>query len=232
MRQVACKASIIFLAILLTPLPVLAIPAITCHCFKDRSYEPARPAAADPYLLATTQNTFFAIVFNVDKKAIVIKKQQGISSDDLWIAYWLASKTGVSAEKLLQTKHNGGSWKDVVESQHLPVKDFGILFTRALNADFSADLLAETVLNDIFLNYHLLSEVELKALRQAGGSNQELILATLIAASTKQSARQIYLSVKNGSKTWGALLASAKINSKNLQQELSDILKLRPIQEY
>lgn len=212
----------------MSPLPVLAIPAITCHCFKDRFYEPARPAAADPYLLATTQNTFFAIVFKVDKKTVVIKKQQGISSDDLWIAYWIASKTGASAEKLLQIKHNGGTWKDVVESQRLPGKEFGIPFTRALLAVFSPTLLAETVVDDTFMSYKLHSDVELLAIRQAGASNQELILATLIAASTKQPARQIYLNVKNGSKTWGALLESAKINTKNLQQELSDILKLRP----
>jgi hypothetical protein len=229
MRPVSLKFSIFFLAILLvSPLPALAIPAITCHCFKDRSFDPARPAAADPYLLATTQNTFFAIVFNVDKKTIVIKKQQGMSADDLWIAYWIAARTGASAEKLLQLKHKGGTWKDVVESQRLSAKNFGTPFTRALNATFSADLLAETVVNDTFLRYHLINEVELKALREAGASNQELILAALIAASTKQSARLIYLNVKNGSKTWGALLESANINTKNLQQEISNIMKLRP----
>lgn len=31
-------------------MPALAIPAITCHCFTDRSYEFARLAADDPYL--------------------------------------------------------------------------------------------------------------------------------------------------------------------------------------
>ena len=53
---------------LMLPLPALAIPAITCHCFTDRSFNPAKPALADPYFLATTQNSFFAAIFNVDKK--------------------------------------------------------------------------------------------------------------------------------------------------------------------
>jgi len=74
------RLNLIILLILL-PMPALAIPAISCHCFTDRSYQPSRPAAADPYFLATTQNSFFAVVFNVEKKNIVIKKQQGCFCD-------------------------------------------------------------------------------------------------------------------------------------------------------
>lgn len=87
---------ILFCFILMYTLPIsaYAIPAITCHCFTDRSYDAAHPAAADAYFLATTQNAFFALVFNTDKKSVVMKKQQGTSPDDLWIAYWVASKTG------------------------------------------------------------------------------------------------------------------------------------------
>ncbi len=229
MRSVRLKNSIILLTMfLMFPLPALAIPAITCHCFKDRSYEPARPAAADPYFLATVQNTFFAVVFNVDKKAIVMKKQQGTSPDDLWIAYWIASKTGTSAEKLLQIKHTSAAWKDVVGSQQIPTRDLGAVFTRQLNSASSSTLLAETVVNDIFLHYQLLGDLELTAVRHAGASNQELIISTVIATKARQPVRQVYLDVKKGAKTWGAFLAAAKIDTKNLQQELSNVLKLQP----
>ncbi|MEI7818227.1 MAG: hypothetical protein WCI45_13655, partial [Desulfuromonadales bacterium] len=71
-----------------------AAPAITCHCFTERKYDFSRPAVADPYFLATTQNSFFATYFAVDKKVIVMKKQTGSSADDLWIGYWIASKSG------------------------------------------------------------------------------------------------------------------------------------------
>jgi len=73
---------LIIFMLLLHPMPVRAIPAISCHCFTDRSYDAARPAAADPYFLASIQNSFIAIVFNTDKNNIVIKKQQGTSSMD------------------------------------------------------------------------------------------------------------------------------------------------------
>jgi hypothetical protein len=114
MRHTACN--ILQLSLLLLPMPALSMPAITCHCFTDRTYDAARPAASDPYLLATTQNSFFAIVFNTDKKSDVLKKQQGTSSDDLWIGYWATSNAGMSPETLLQAKQKHGTWKDALSA--------------------------------------------------------------------------------------------------------------------
>jgi hypothetical protein len=71
----------------------------------------------------------------------------------------------------------------------------------------------------------LLGDADLAGLRQAGISNQELIMATVIAARTGRPARQIYLQVRNGSGTWGSLLQGAQIDTKEMQQEISRILK-------
>jgi len=223
MRHTACKLS---LSLLLLPMPALAAPAITCHCFTDRSYDAARPAAADPYLLATTQNSFFAIVFDTDKKSIVIKKQQGTSSDDLWIAHWVASKASMLPEDLLQARQKQGTWKHVLAALPTTRKALGTRFSSALNAALPPARLAEAVVDELFLSRNLLPESELAAVRKAGASNQELILATVITARTGQTARQVYREVKSGSKTWGALLTWANIDTKNMQREVSGILKL------
>lgn len=228
MRHVICnKFQLILIILLMLPMPALAITAINCHCFSDRSYNPATPAAADPYFLATTQNSFFATVFNTDKKTVVMKKQLGTSPDDLWIAYWIASKTGISPDSLLQSKLESDSWKNVVVARGLSAKNLGALFSNALNANRPTVRLSEAVVEDLFLNGQLLREGDLLSLRKAGATNQELIIATVIATKTGQSAMQHFLEVKAGTKSWGSLLSRTTIDTKNMQQEISTILNLR-----
>ena len=227
MRQLACNSIPLcfFIILLIVPLRALALPTINCHCFTDRSYDTARPAAADPYFLAMTQNSFFTVVFNVDKKTIVFKKQQGTSPDDLWIAYWIASKLGVSPDFLLQSKSNS-EWKDVAAQLKFSTKALGSQFSRLLSTKAPSAALAETVVDSLFVRYKFMSDVDLAALRQAGASNQELIIAAVIAAKTRQPAKQAYLDVKKDGKTWGYLLREAKVDTKNMQHEISRILKL------
>jgi hypothetical protein len=211
------------------PLPALAIPAITCHCFTDRSFDAAKPAAADPYFLATTQNSFFADVFNLDKKTIVMKKQQGAASDDLWIAYWVAAKSGTSAEALLQAKQGKESWQQVITPLRISPKALGSRFSASLKAQASSALMADAIVDELFLHYKLLGDKELAGMRQMGATNQELIIATLIAMKLRQPARQVYQEVKSGSSTWGRSLQRARIEPRNMQQEIAATLKVRPL---
>jgi hypothetical protein len=210
---------------LLLPLPALAIPAITCHCFTDRVYEQARPAAADPYFLATTQNSLFALFFNVDKKTIVMKKQAGTDSDDLWIAYGVAAKSSVSPEMLLQSRQKYGTWQETLAAHRIAAQNLGAHLSTALNARVSTSRLAEAVVDDLFITHRLLGATELAEMRRADAANQELIIATVIAAKNRQPAKKVYLEVKSGAKTWGYLLQAAHIDTRNMEREISGILK-------
>ena len=160
----------------------------------------------------------------------MIKKQQGTSPDDLWIAYWVASKSGTLPETLLKTKLENESWSEVLAPLRLTSKALGSRFYNAMDAKLSAASLAEIVVDELLLRYKLLGEVELAAMRQLGVSSQELILATVIAKKKDRPARQIYLEVKNGAKTWGSLLKWANIDTKNMQREISSFLKTHPTQ--
>lgn len=206
------------------PSSVQAIPAITCHCFTERNYQPERPVAADKYFLATAQNSFFAAVFGVDKKTIVFKKQQGASSDDLWVAYWIASRTGMDADRLLQARGNYGSWSGALDSLKVAGQNLGTSFIRTLEAKSDSSRLAEMVVDGFIVRHSLSSAADLAALRQVGADNQELILSTYIASRSKQPARSVYQSVKKGSVSWGELLNRVGVNANNLHKEITAVL--------
>jgi hypothetical protein len=42
-----------------------------CHCFRDRTFEPDRPAAADPYILATARSSLLSAAYGPPKRELV-----------------------------------------------------------------------------------------------------------------------------------------------------------------
>jgi hypothetical protein len=155
-----------------------------------------------------------------------MKKQQGTSSEDLWVAYWVALKAGMPPEKLLQGKSGKENWQEVIAPLRLSGKALGAGFIKALNSKSTSVHLANAVVDELFRGYQLVGDRELVALRQSGVSNQELIIATVLSVKSRKPVRQIYQDVKNGSQTWGALLHYWGIDARNMQQEVSAVLKL------
>lgn len=224
MRFFTCRNLALGLLLLcVSPAGAWAIPAITCHCFTDRSYDPGRPTGADPYFLATTQNSFFAAAFGVEKKSIVVKKQKGAAADDLWIAYWLAGKSGGDPDKLLQARHDKGSWRQVATSLAIPDK----LLEAGGTVEVTDEELAVAVVDELLLRFHLHSKEELAGLRQAGATSQETILAALISAKSRQPATRLYHQIRGGGTSWGELLQRAKIDPAKIQEEMTLLVQGR-----
>lgn len=211
--------------VLFLPLSTPAAPAITCHCFTDRSYDPSRPTLADPYFLATTQNSFFAALFIADKKMIVMKKQAGSSAEDLWIAYWVASRSGSTGESLLAARGKKGSWKEVITPLGLSAQSLGERFAAEVAGGASSARLAQEIVDEVLVRHRLLGAQELATLRKEWASNQEVIITTLIAVRTRRPPIEIYRDVKKGSKSWGMLLSEANIQPAGIQSEFASLLK-------
>ncbi|MBE0504230.1 MAG: hypothetical protein IBX46_08895 [Desulfuromonadales bacterium] len=225
MRLTTCRhLYLVLLLLALFPATSRAIPAITCHCFTERAYDPARPSGADPYLLATTQNSFLAAAFTVEKKTIVLKKQAGADADDLWIAYWLAAKTGRNVEKLLQERKGKGTWRQVVASLAIVDNTPGARVAAAFKKNAPDEELARAVVDELLLRFRFHGETELSQLQQAGASHQEKILAGLIAAKSRQPATRIYRQVKEGKASWGELLQRAQIPASEIQAVITALV--------
>lgn len=227
-----CVRFFILAALLLIPvrgfaaMPQMGVSGITCHCFTDRSYDPEHPTLADPYFLANAQNSFFAAAFKVEKREIVVKKQKGVSSDDLWASHWFAAKSGRDAETLLKERPAKGSWRQVAAGLSVAPATLGPKVADALKRKATDQQIAQAVLDQLLVRTRFHPEGDLGALRKAGAGNQEVVLSALLASKLRQPALQLYTEVKKGSASWGSLLQRAKIEPGEIQSEVTAMVRL------
>ena len=102
--------------------------------------------------------------------------------------------------------------------------------TRSLTepaAGASSESLAREVVDSLLVDHQLISDAELAAMRKDWASNQEVIIASIIALKAHKPARQIHLEVKTRKKTWGVLLLAANFDTNAMQEEISDLLRTR-----
>lgn len=183
----------------------------------------ARPGAADDYFLTTTQNTFFAIAFNVTKKDIVKKKQHGANSGDLWVAYWLAGKSGITADNLLATRSQHPDWSGTIANLNINTVNLGAAFNLALQEH--SLVLDQIVVDEILTHRHVLSEQDLHLLRHNKASNKEVLACALLAAQSNQQPLLFLQQVQGHIKNWDGLMTQAGIDIQQIEQVWMRTLK-------
>ncbi len=182
-----------------------AEPAVTCHCFRTRTFDPARPGAADPYILATTRSSLLSVAFGVAKGSLVRAVMSGTASDDLWIAYWAAARTGTDAAALLDSRHARGSWKAALaDAQGLPSALSAALARGAADSEIAALAVDEVLLQRLGAD----SE-SLRAMHAAGARSDEAVAAAFLARRLGTLPPLVLARVRTGSATWGTELRGA-----------------------
>jgi hypothetical protein len=197
------------------PAPALAAPAVTCHCYRDRAFDPARPAAADPYLLATARSSLLSAAFGTPKRQLVEAVMTGSDPDELWVASWAGARTGRAAEALLAARRAEGSWKAALAGGE---GELGAAFAARLGAGASAAELATLAADDVLAARFGLEVPALRALRDGGATTSELVLAAVLAPSLGQAAPWLLAAVRSGHRSWGQLLDGAGLTPQDLDR--------------
>lgn len=217
--------SLFFLLLLLGfATPTLAASAISCHCFQDRSFDPQRAAAADPYFLATTQNSLLAASFGISKKEVVRAKMGGMAGEDLWLAYALAARSGQSAAQWQERRGAVGSWAGAIAAGKLTASALGPELVRAVTGKAGDGELARLVVEEVLVQRAGMAAEVLAGLKNQQATLQETILACFLARQTGRPALEMLEAVRSQNRSWGSLLAAHNIAAPEIEPRVARML--------
>lgn len=183
-----------------------------CHCFRDRTFELERPAAADPYILATTRSSLLSAAFGPGKASLVQAVMTGTAPEDLWIAHFAAARAGAEPGALLEAKGAKGAWKAALAG----AKGIDGPFAAALARNAPDAELAALAVEDVLVRRAGSTAEEVHALRQAGASTEETIVAIVLSKKLATPAVPLVQRVRGGQATWGRVLNDAGIVPKQM----------------
>jgi hypothetical protein len=193
--------------LLLTPLdPAIAEKTDNCHCFRERSYDPAQKFAADDYLLTTSFNSLIAATLKVSKRQIVMMKMKGgIDPDDLLIALYIADRTEAPMDALLSIRDNDGSWQSILKSPSLQ----GSVSTDPVFAKITAGIddhdIAVLITDAMISWYYNAPPESISTLRSQNISNKELGLIFALNKQTTTPMEEIISMARQKKMSWSEI---------------------------
>jgi len=193
------------LLLLVLPPDPAAAAALNCHCFRQRSYDPAKKFSADEYILATAFNSLLSARFGVPKREIVMKKMNGVDGDDLMVALHLGLHASRGLPELIALKHRAGSWKPVFVRLGVP-----------LPAGSDDVGLAEAVGDLLVSDYFGAAVKDLRRLRSAGFSTRETALLVFLSRRTGLAAQSFADRYRKGGESWGEILDREGLSPESL----------------
>ena len=210
---------------------LLLLPAVafaagpSCHCFRDREYDPADPDKSDEYLLATASNSLLSAAYAVPKREIVQARMSGTSGEDLWISTYAAHRQRAPAGVLMTARMAAASWRDAFQSRGGQLESLGPRFVGALAAGAGDAALARIAAAETLAASLGTPWVELDDLAGRGATLQETALASLIGVWSSRTAPEVYADVKAGKSGWSRLLAAEGRVPRQMEVEVPKALR-------
>jgi len=219
------RYSIILVAIVLFVLTTVTNSfAVSCHCFQDRSFDPSRPEAADPYFLATVQNSLIAAALSVSKRSIVQAKMGGADADLLWVAYYVSDRSGIEIEDALSAWMDGG----MTGLSALLVKSadkFDAPFVMAMKDGPSLESLADGAFRSVMISQVDIDATLLASLSEKQLKRKEQVMALFLSLLLAENPLDLYESVAGGQSTWGQLLDSTGIDPGQIEETWRKLIR-------
>ena len=192
--------------------------AANCHCFRERSFNPQNKFAADEYLLATSFNSFIATSFHISKGQIIMMKMKGaVNPADLLLALFVARAENADLDSLLAIRDNGGTWKQILQSEGLKAPaSYRALFEAIIAEGDNTQAAAELVTDQLLKEAFDVSDMEISGLRKKGVNGREVTLVYILerqAKVGKKAAEILSMRVKD-QMSWGEIAASFGLSPK------------------
>lgn len=211
-------------ALLFSLAPAGAAPEsiLTCHCFRERSYNPEERFAADDYILATSFNSLLARAFALPKREIVMLKMgRGVNQDDLLVALEIGRNTGINLGQLLDLNQQDRSWAETVSRL---VRN-GMIQKGTVPAALTAPQPAAGawVAERIISAFHRVPQEVIARFRETGLNDKEINLLLLLARTGKRELGKLAaLSTREG-RSWSEIA-----HQMGIEPEMAGRLILQP----
>jgi len=191
---------------LIIPLQAFAESAIQCHCFTERSYNPADRFAADEYILATSFNSLLANAYGLPKRQIVmIKMNEGVGQDDLLVGLKLSRLTGIDIRKFLRLRRQKNSWAKILSSmtKQQVVAEDEIL--QGVLAGMPVEEAGTRVADEMISNFYRVPGEEVKKLKASGLNEKETALVFILAHISEIPPEALVKQYKEQGRSWSEI---------------------------
>jgi hypothetical protein len=178
----------------------------SCHCFRNRVYNPAEKYAADDYLLTTVFNSLTAQYFGISKRQIVMMKMKGgVTSDNLLIGLYVSQCTGTDVNELLALKRKK-TWPQVLSATRREVQSrAGCEMVEQLVKKVPAAEVAENIVRKMLQDSFAATPKTLDALRDQGLSSKEISLLLTLARHTQMEPEMISAQYREKKFSWSEI---------------------------
>ncbi len=174
--------SLCVIGFLMTSQDIFSAETNSCHCFKNRVYDPADRFGSDEYLLATSFNSLMSKMYNIPKRQIVFLKMKGGATHlDLIIALRASQICGYELQQLLNLRKQKKAWKEILSMPEISAKASKDILLIELLKGKDVEIVGPRIANTLITEFYSVPPQAVQQLRQSGLNEKEMSLVFILS---------------------------------------------------